>query len=183
MRTYAWVATALAVALTAGCKDRHNDDAGDRVEATADTAGDAVRRGANDVGNAVDTAADKVGDAADAVGDATEDAARRATGTWTWERRDEYRQEVRTRVNALDQKLADARKSVNNDAAEAYNKAVAEARDTRKAVGRDVARLEAATSANWNEARDAVKVSLDSLDRQIRGLQPDAKPMGGNGPS
>jgi len=28
-----------------------------------------------------------------------------------------------------------------------------------------------------------VSVSLDSLDRQVRALRPDAKPMGGAGPS
>ena len=179
MRTFAWVAAALAVALTTGCKDRDRGDTGDRVEATGDRAGDEVRQGANDVGDAADDAADKVGDAARDVGNATEDAARRVTGTWTYERRDEYRREVRVRLDDLDRQLADARKSVNDDASEAYTKAVAAARDTRSAVGRDVERLGQATAANWNEVRDDVRASLDSLDRQIRALQPDAKPMGG----
>ena len=72
---------------------------------------------------------------------------------------------------------------MNQDASEAYTKAVAAARDTRRAVGRDVERLGAATAANWDEARENVRASLDSLDRQIKALQPDAKPMGGAGPS
>ncbi len=183
MRTYAWVAAALAVALTTGCKDRNSDHTDDRVQANADRAGDEVQKGANDVGNAADKAADNVGDAAGSVGHATEDAARRLTGSWTWERRDAYRQDVRTRLDGLDQKIAEARKSVNKDAAEAYTKAVAAARDTRRTVGQDVERLGQATAANWNEARDHIQVSLDSLDRQVRALQPDAKPMGGTGPS
>jgi hypothetical protein len=124
-----------------------------------------------------------VGDAARDAGNATEDAARKVTGTTTYERRDEYRQEVRTRLDELDRKLADARKSVNKDASEAYTKAVAAARDTRTAVGRDVERLGQATADNWDEVRDDMRASLDSLDRQIRALQPDAKPMGGAGPS
>ena len=183
MRTFAWVAAALAVALTTGCKDRDRGDTGDRVEATGDRAGDEVRQGANDVGDAADDAADKVGDAARDVGNATEDAAHKVTGTWTYERRDEYRREVRVRLDDLDRQLADARKSVNDDASEAYTKAVAAARDTRSAVGRDVERHGQATAANWNEVRDDVRASLDSLDRQIRALQPDAKPMGGAGPN
>ena len=145
MKTFAWVAAALAVALTTGCKDRDRDTTDDRVEATADRAGDSVREGAHDVGEAADTAGDKVGDklgdAARDVGNATEDAARRVTGTWTYERRDEYRQEARTRLAGLDRQLADARKSVNADASEAYTKAVAAARETRSAVGRDIPRL------------------------------------------
>ena len=183
MRKYALVAAALAVALTTGCKDR-NRDTGDRVDATADRAGDEVREGAHDVGDAADNAADKVGDAARDVGNATEDAAREATGTWTYDRRDEYRNEVRTRLEQLDRQLAEARKSVNNDASEAYTKAVAAARETRAAVGRDVERLGQATAANWDEVRTKARASLDSLDRQVQALQPDAKPMGGNnGPS
>ena len=100
MRTFALVAAALAVALTTGCKDRDRDDAGSRVDATADRAGDEVREGANDVGNAADTAADKVGDAARDVGTPPRTRRARATGTWTWERRDEYRQEARERLAA-----------------------------------------------------------------------------------
>lgn len=183
MRTFAWVAAALAVALTTGCKDRNRDTTDDRVEATGERAGDAVREGANDVGEAADTVGDKVGDAARDVGNATEDAARRVTGTWTYERREEYRQEARTRLEALDRQLAEARKSVNADASEAYTKAVAAARETRTAVGRDIERLSAATAANWNEVRDDLSASLDSLDRQIQALQSDAKPMGGAGPN
>jgi hypothetical protein len=183
MKTFAWVAAALAVSLTTGCKDRNRDTTDDRVEASADRAGDTVREGANDVGRAADTVGDKVGDAARDVGNATEDAARRVTGTTTYERRDEYRREARTRLEELDRQLADARKSVNADASEAYTKAVKAARETRSAVGRDMDRLSKATAANWNEVRDDVRASLDSLDRQIQRLQPDAKPMGGAGPN
>ena len=194
MRTYAWVAAVLAVALTTGCQDRDRADAGDRVEAAGDRAGDEVRQGANEVGataedaaddagDAAENAADKVGDAADKVGDATEDAAREATGTWTYERRNEYRQEVRDRLDALDRELADLGEGVNDDASEAYSKGVAAARETRQAVGREVERLGSATAANWDEVRNDVRDALDSLDRQVRALRPDARPMGGTGPS
>ena len=107
MKTFAWVAAALAVALTTGCKDRNRDTTDDRVEAAGERAGDTVREGAHDVGDAADTAGDKLGDAARDVGNATEDAARRVTGTWTYERRQEYRQEARTRLEGLDRQLAE----------------------------------------------------------------------------
>lgn len=175
MRTFAWVAAAFAVAITTGCKDRTRDGTGNRVEAAGDRAGD-------DVGDAADKAADKVGDAARDVGNATEDAAREATGTSTYEHRDEYRHEVRTQLDQLDRELADAGKSVNRDASEAYTKGVAAARETRRAVGRDVDRLGQATAATWDEVRGDMRASLDSLDRQMRALRPDAQPMGGAGP-
>jgi hypothetical protein len=182
MKTYALVAAALAVALTAGCKDRDRDDTASRVDATADSAGAEARESANDVGDAVDTAADKAGDAAHDVGHEVADAARDVTNSWGWDRREEYRREARTRLDGLDRELADARKSVNRDATEAYTKAVAAARETRRHVGTELERLDAATESNWNELRDDFRASIDSLDQQLDELQPDAHPMGGAGP-
>ena len=183
MRTYALVAAALAVALTTGCKDRDRDDTGSRVDATADSAGAAVREGANDVGDAAESAADKVGDAARDVGNAAEDAAREATGTWNWDRREEYRQEARARLAGLDRELADARKNVNRDASEAYTKGVAAARETRRDVGADLDRLGQRHGVQLERGREtSFRASIDSLGRQLEALQPDAQPMGGAGP-
>jgi serine/threonine protein kinase len=43
--------------------------------------------------------------------------------------------------------------------------------------------IQLAAAANWDELKTRVIVSLDSLDRQVRARRPDAKPMGGAGPS
>jgi hypothetical protein len=64
-----------------------------------------------------------------------------------------------------------------------YKNAVAAASKTRRTVAADVDRLDAATAANWDELKTRVSVSVDSLDRQLKALRPDAKPMGGAGPS
>jgi DNA anti-recombination protein RmuC len=164
MKGVAWVGAALALALTAGCKDRDHGDADDQARATADRAG-----------NAVDSAAD-------AVGDAANDAANGVEGS-SYERRDEFRREVDERIAALDKELADLRAHVNKDATESYRKAVAAASETRRTLRADVDRLSGATAANWDELKTRVSVTLDSLDRQVKALRPDAKPMGGAGPS
>jgi gas vesicle protein len=164
----AWIGAALALALTAGCKDRDHRDADDQVAATADRAG-------NDVADAAKDAANDVKDAAKDAGD--------KLGATPYERRVEFRHEVDERVAALDKELADLRAHVNKDATESYRNAVAAARETRQTVGADVDRLAGATAANWDELKTRVSVSLDSLDRQVRALRPDAKPMGGAGPS
>ena len=175
MKRVAWVGAALALALTAGCKDRDHGDADDQARATADRAG-----------NAVDSAADAVGDAARDAGndvkDAANDAANGVEGS-SYERRDEFRREVDERIAALDKELADLRAHVNKDATESYRKAVAAASDTRRTLRADVDRLSGATAANWDELKTRVSVTLDSLDRQVKALRPDAKPMGGAGPS
>ena len=171
----AWIGAALALVLTAGCKDRDHRDADDQVAATADRAGNAVDSAANDVGDAAKEAGNEVKDAAKDAGD--------KLGATPYERRDEFRHEVDERVAALDKELADLRAHVNKDATEGYRNAVAAARETRRTVGADVDRLAGATAANWDELKTRVSVSLDSLDRQVRALRPDARPMGGAGPS
>jgi len=171
----AWIGVALALALTTGCKDRDHRDADDQAAATADRAG-----------NTVDSAADKVGDAAKDAANDVKDAAKDAgdkLGATPYERRDEFRHEVDERVAALDKELADLRAHVNKDATESYRNGVAAARETRRTVGADVDRLAGATATNWDQLKTRVSVSLDSLDRQVRALRPDARPMGGSGPS
>jgi len=175
MKKVAWVGVALALALTAGCKDRDHRDADDQAAAAADR-----------TGNAVDSAADAVGDAAKEAGndvkDAANDAADKVEAT-SYDRRDEFRHDVDERVAALDKELADLRAHVNKDATESYRNAVAAASDTRRTLRADVNRLSTATAANWDELRTRVSVTLDSLDLQLKALRPDAKPMGGAGPS
>jgi gas vesicle protein len=190
MRTAAWIGAALALALGTGCKDRDRDlnrtDTGDRAEATADRAGNDVQKAADETGEAVDTAADNVGDAAkDAGNDAKEAVADVGDkfGDTSYERRDEFRKEVDSRLAAMDKEIAELRSGINSNSTEAYKDTLAAVRATRQTVGQDVNRLAGATAATWDDLRNKAWASLDSLDHQLRALRPDAKPMGGNGPS
>jgi len=191
MRTIAWIGAALALALGTGCKDRDRGDvdrtdAGDRVEATTDRAGNDVEKAADETGDAAEDAADEVGDAANDAGNGVEEAAKDVgdeVGATSYERRDEFRREVDQRLAAMDKEIAELRKGVNDDATEAYRSSVAAVRETRRTVGQDVERLAGATAANWEELKDKAWASLNSLDQQVRALRPDAKPMGGTGPS
>jgi hypothetical protein len=56
-------------------------------------------------------------------------------------------------------------------------------RAARKAVSRDLDRLGTATEREWDEAKEKLNQSLSALDQKVRGLLPDARPMGGTGPS
>jgi hypothetical protein len=191
MRTVAWVCAALALALGTGCKDRdHRDlnrtDAGDRVEATTDRASDQAQKGADETGNAAEDAANGAGDAAKDAGNDVKEAARDVGdefGATSYERRDEFRREVDQRLAAMDKEIADLRKGLNDNSTEQYRNDVAAVRDTRRTVSRDVDRLAGATAATWDDLRSKAWASLDSLDHQLQALRPDAKPMGGTGPS
>jgi hypothetical protein len=164
------------------------------AEDAAEKVGDATKDAGEKVGAATKDASEKVDDAAKDAADKVDTAADHAAGTvekaadelgissYSYERRDAFREDVDKRLVAMDKDLAELRQGVNRDAAETYVKAVAAAGETRKAVGRDVDRLAGATAANWDEVQGHVRASLDSLNRQLRALRPDASPMGGAGP-
>ena len=191
MRTIVLASAALAFVLGTGCKDRdHGDldraDADEHVEATADQAGNDVDKAADETGNAVDSAADDVGDAAKGAGQDVKEAAKDVGdefGATSYERRDEFRKEVDQRLAAMDKEIAELRQGINDNSTEAYRNSIAAVRDTRSTVAHDVDRLAGATEATWDDLKGKVWASLDSLDHQLRALRPDAKPMGGVGPS
>jgi phosphate uptake regulator len=180
MRAMTCAAAALMVAFVMACGDRERqdtdsraDNAAEGIDNAAEETGDAVGEGARDVGDATEEAAEDTKDAAD---DATDDVRESS-----WDRRDEFRAEVRERLEAMDRELKQLESDLGDDATELRVKAVAEARDARRAVERNVDRLGNATAANWEELKREVKTSLDSAERKLRGLRPDAKPMGGTG--
>jgi hypothetical protein len=236
MRTNSWVTAALAVALTAACKDRDgrhdNTIATDRAEqttgqvreradraedSTADEVSDAAKDAADDAKDAGKNAADKAEktgkyatdtvaaagtlrldktrDSAKDAGDLAKDAAKGAANTvekaadaigissYSYERRDAFRNDVDHQLAEMDKELAGLRQGVNSKAPETYTQSVAAAEETRKAVGNQVSRLAGATPATWDQIQGDVRASLDSLNRQLQALRPDAKPMGGAGPS
>src|SRR4051812_31739253 len=247
MRTNSWVTAALAVALTAACKDRDgrhdNTIATDRAEqttgqvreradraedSTADEVSDAAKDAADDAKDAGKNAADKAEaagknaadeakktgkytsdtvkaagtialdktrDSVKDAGDMAKDAAKGAANTvekaadalgissYSYERRDAFRNDVDHQLAEMDKELAGLRQGVNSKAPETYTQSVAAAEETRKAVGNQVSRLAGATPATWDQIQGDVRASLDSLNRQLQALRPDAKPMGGAGPS
>jgi hypothetical protein len=81
----------------------------------------------------------------------------------------------------MDKELAELERDTKEGADQARQDAVAAARDARRAVDADVERLGNATESNWEELKVRVSEALDSADRKLRSLRPDAKPMGGTG--
>ena len=162
MRPMACAAAALMFALAVACKDRDRQDTASRIDTAAEEAEEGVREGAED------------------VEDASEDAADDIRG-YSYERRDEFRRDVRERLDRMDEELAELERDAGEDADEARRDAVAAARDARQAIDPHVERLGEATESNWEELKQRVSESLDSADRQLRALRPDAKPMGGTG--
>jgi hypothetical protein len=117
------------------------------------------------------------------VADDVEDAAEEAVGAYSYDRRDEFRRDVRERLDAVDRDLTDAKAAVGEETADARAEAVAAAREAHRVAAQSVERLANATRDNWNEVRDDVNEALVAAERGASELRPDAKPMGGAGPN
>ncbi len=162
MKAMACAVAALMFALTAACNDRDRRDTGSRIDNAAEEVGQDVREGAEDVENAAEDAADDVGES-------------------SYEGRDEFRRDVRLRLDRMDEELAALERDAKEGANEARQEAVTAARSARQAVDRNVEGLGDATEANWEDLKRRVSESLDSADRTLRALRSDSKPMGGTG--
>ena len=162
MRAMACAAAALMLGFTVACGDRDRQDTEGRIDDAAEEVGANVREGAEDVGDAADDAVDRV-------------------DAYSYERRDDFRRDVRARLDRMDQELAEAERDTKAGVDQARDDDVAAARDAKQAADRNADRLGAATRDSWDELRRRVSESLDSADQRIRALRPDAKPMGGTG--
>jgi hypothetical protein len=158
----ACAAVALMFAFTAACGDRDRWDTASRIDDAAEEAGQDVREGAEDVESAAEDAVDDL-------------------RGYSYERRDEFRRDVDQRLDRMDEELAELERNTREGADQARQDAVAAARDARRAVDAHVERLGDATESNWDELKLRVSEALDSADRELRALRPDAKPMGGTG--
>jgi hypothetical protein len=180
MRAIACAAAVLMVAFTLACNDRDRQDTASRIDNAAGETGDAVREGADDTEDAVEKAGDATEEAAEDTKDAAEDAKDDVRDN-SYAKRDEFRLEVQSRLDAMDRELEQLEGQLGKDAADARVKGVAAARDARQAAGKSFDRLANATEANWEAVRKEVSRALDTADRQLRALRPDANPMGGTG--
>jgi len=180
MRPMACAAAALMFAFAVACKDRDREDTASRTDTAAEEAGQDAREAAGEVENTAEEAGHDVREGAEDADNAAEDAVDDVRG-YSYERRDEFRRDLRERLDRMDQELAELERGTREGADQARRDAVAAARDARRAIDRNVERLGTATESNWDELKSRVSESLDSAERQLRALRSDAKPMGGTG--
>jgi hypothetical protein len=157
MRPMTYAAAAVLITLALGCSPRDRRETASTVDSAATDVTRDVREGAQDV--------------------------REEVGDYTYERRDEFKRDMQTRVNQLDQEIAELERNTKKGLDKARDTAVVHIRVMRKSVDRSLDRLGAATASTWDDVRGGVSRAIDSLDLAVRNTRTDAKPMGGNGPS
>jgi hypothetical protein len=102
---------------------------------------------------------------------------------YSYEQRNDFRRDVDLRLKKLDEHIAGIERDTKRDLDHARDSAIVNIRVVRKTVSRDLDRLGVTTQGNWDEAKHNLNESLSRLDREVRRLLPDARPMGGTGPS
>ncbi|HJR15980.1 MAG TPA: hypothetical protein VJ808_03925 [Gemmatimonadales bacterium] len=163
--TYAGVALLLATALA--CSPRDRQETANTADAAAEDVGDAAREGAAEVREG----AEEIGDEA------------REARDYAYAQRTDFRRDVDLRLERIDEQIKELEADTKRGVDETRDSALVRIRAARKAVSRDLEKLGSATESNWNDLKGDVNQSLYSLQEAVRRQLPDARPMGGTGPS
>jgi hypothetical protein len=160
MRQIACAAAAVLMTAVLACSPRDRQETANDVESAAEDVSGAAREGAAEVGEEAREARD-----------------------YAYAQRNDFRRDIDLRLKGLDQEIAELEADTKAGVDKARDSALVNIRSARKTVARDLDRLGAATESNWNEVKQAVNRSLDSLHEAVRRERPDARPMGGTGPA
>ena len=157
MRQMICAAAAVLVVTTLGCSPRDRRETASSLDSTAADVSQDVKQ--------------------------TADEAREEFREYGYDRRSEFRRDVDLKLKKLDEQIADLERSTKRGLDKARDSAVVEIRGARRAVSRNLDRLGAATESSWEEVKRDITAAVDSLDRTVKTQLPDARPMGGTGPS
>lgn len=160
MRPITCAGLAVLMAAAFACSPRDRQDTANRTEEAAEDVRDAAREGADEV----------------------RDEAREARD-YAYAERNDFQRDIDLRLKGLDEEIAQLERDTKRGADKARDSAVAEIRTARKAVSRDLNRLGSATENTWDDAKRALNQSVYALQEAVRRQRPDARPMGGTGPS
>ena len=139
-------------------------------------------RDRQETANRADSAAEDVRDAADDATDEVREEAREVK-EYAYAERSDFRRDVDLRLKGLDEEIAQLERDTKRGVDKGRDSLLVNIRTARRTVDRDLDRLAAATESDWNELKSNVNASVTALQDAVRRARPDAKPMGGTGPS
>ena len=160
MRQITCAAAAVLMATAFACSPRDRQETANKVDSVAADVREEAQEGAAEV---------------------REEA--REAREYTYAERNEFRRDLDLQLRKLDQQIAGIERDTKRGVDRARDSAIVNVRTARRAVSRDLDRLGSATESKWDEAKRNLNESLSTLDREVRRLLPDARPMGGTGPS
>jgi hypothetical protein len=138
------LACAFLLAMSTGCRSRQTADTG----------------GANDTTSTSATLPEPASDTASGVRD------------FSFEQRQEFAQSIRQQLVQLDQEIDQLASQAKSQGGAVSDRALARIRSTRQSVDRNLQRIDAATTANWEQLKGGVNQGVDRLNQAIDAAQP-----------
>ena len=171
MRQMTYAAAAVMLVGALACSPRDRQETADRTENAAEDVGDAAREGAQDVRDATREGAEEVREEVRDVRD------------YGYAQRADFRRDIDLRLKGLDEEIAELERDTKRGLDKTRDSALVNIRAARKDVSRKLNQLGSATENTWEDLEAATNRSLVALQEAVRRERPDARPMGGTGPS
>jgi hypothetical protein len=146
MHLRAFIAIMLVLPLSPGCRRQQSSD--------SETGG-------------VDTTENLAGAPAPAVTDTATTA-----GDFSFEQRQEFAGSIRQQLADLDRDIRDLASQAKSKGGAVSDRALANIRASRRAVDGSLRRIDAATSADWEQVKDGVNRAVENLNESIEAAQP-----------
>jgi hypothetical protein len=144
MHLRAFIAILLVLPLSLGCRRQQSNETG----------------GVDTTGNIAEAPAPAVTDTATTVGD------------FSFEQRQEFANSIRQQLRDLDQDIRDLASQAKSKGGAVSDRALANIRASRRAVDGSLRRIEAATSADWEQIKEGVNRAVENLNESIEAAQP-----------
>jgi hypothetical protein len=113
-----------------------------------------------------------VSDTTPAVTPAPEAPEPPAPRDFTFDQRQDFAQTIRQQLTEMDQQIADLAAQAKSRGGAVSDRALANIRASRRAVDRNLRRVDAATTANWEQIKQSVTQAVDNLSESIEVAQP-----------
>lgn len=143
MRLLASIALMLLLPLSLGCRKQQSDETGG-VDTT----------------NLSAAPAPAVTDTATTIAD------------FGFEQRQEFAGSIRQQLADIDRQISDLASQAKSRGGAVSDRALANIRASRRSVDRSLSRVEASTSANWEQVKEGVNRSVESLSESIEAALP-----------
>lgn len=89
-----------------------------------------------------------------------------------FEQRQDFAGSIRQQLSDIDLQIRELASQAKSLGGAVSDRALANIRASRRTVDRNLARVDAATSANWEQVKDGVNRSVESLSEAIEAAQP-----------
>jgi hypothetical protein len=93
-------------------------------------------------------------------------------GDFSFEQRQEFAGSIRQQLADLDRDIRDLASQAKSRGGAVSDRAIANIRASRRAVDGSLRRIDAATSANWEQIKEGVNRAVENLNESIEAAQP-----------